>query len=189
MNTETTTQPVMTRDDVMRETFSHVRRVGHLMLDVVENLQRRSMRHDDSKFSPEEFPAFAKSTPKLRALTYDSPEYKVALDDLGPALDHHYAHNRHHPQYFESGVQGMDLLDLIEMLADWKAATERHHNGSIERSIVGNIKRFKYSREMAILLAKTAANLGWLNYEEFEQLLYPSMDGEVQLTGGVLTKV
>jgi hypothetical protein len=160
----------MTRDDVMRETVKHVRRVGHLMLDIVDRLQRRAMDHDDSKFSEEEFPAFAESTPKLRGLTYGTPEYKAALDALGPALAHHYANNRHHPEFHVKGggkvgngdaFRRMDLLDLIEMLADWKAATERHADGSLWRSIHQNAERFGYSDEMLNLLLTTAENLGW----------------------------
>jgi hypothetical protein len=45
----------MTRDDVMRETVNHVRRVGVLMLDAVSVLQYRAVVHDQSKFSKEEF--------------------------------------------------------------------------------------------------------------------------------------
>lgn len=174
MNTENTP---MTRDDVMRETVKHVRRVGNLMLDVVERLQRRAMAHDDSKFSPEEFDAFAAETPTLRGLTYGSDEYKAALARLGPALEAHYYANRHHPEYFAMEATGafypdqvangqailhMDLLDLIEMLADWKAATERHANGSLRKSIEQNAARFGYDDRMRSLLIQTADRLKWL---------------------------
>lgn len=168
----------MTRDDVMRETVKHVRRVGNLMLDVVERLQRRAMEHDDSKFSPAEFDAFARETPALRSLTYGSDEYKAALARLGPALMCHYYGNRHHPEYFAMDNTGvhpdyeavvkdgrafakMDFLDLIEMLADWKAATERHADGSLRRSIEQNAARFGYDDKMKQLLTQTAERLGW----------------------------
>lgn len=153
----------MTRDDVMRETLKHVRRVGNLVLDVVDRLQRRAMRHDDSKFSENEFTAFAEETPKLRELTYNSPEYHAATARLGPALEHHYANNDHHPQYHAGGVSDMDLIQLLEMLCDWKAATERHADGDLVRSIRENAKRFGYSSDIENLLWRTARNLGWLN--------------------------
>lgn len=184
----------MTRDDVMRETVNHVRRVGNLMLEAVANLQRRAMNHDQSKFSPEEFETFARETPGLKALTYGSPEYKAALARLGPALAHHYAANNHHPEHYgtttcdqcgspesdpcscggsrtqRGDIHKMDLLCLIEMLADWKAATERHADGSLPRSIVGNAKRFGYDDAMARLLARTAANLGWITEPEYQAM-------------------
>jgi hypothetical protein len=160
----------MTRDDVMRETVAHVRRVGDLMLDAVQVLQRRAVRHDDSKFTPEEFEAFAQETPTLRGLTYGSDQYKAALVRLGPALAHHYRVNPHHPEHHTRGVDQMDLLHLIEMLADWKAATERHADGSLPKSIAGNAKRFGYNDAMARLLARTAANLGWITEQDYQSL-------------------
>lgn len=152
----------VTRDDVMRETVSHVRRVAELMLDAVSELQRRAIRHDASKFGAEEFEAFAAETPNLRALTYNSAEYHEATARLGPALKHHYEFNSHHPQFYANGIRGMDLIDLIEMLADWRAATERHADGSIVASINQNAERFGYDEHMKDLLMRTARNLGWI---------------------------
>ena len=40
-------------------------------------------------------------------------------------IEHHYAVNSHHPEHYEAGIAGMSLFDLIEMLVDWKAASER----------------------------------------------------------------
>jgi len=152
----------MNYNDAMRDTLSHVRRVGHLMLDITEKLQRRAMEHDDSKFSEEEFEIFAESTPKLKSLTYGSDEYYEARRELGTALEHHYAHNRHHPEFHKKGIKGMNLLDLMEMLADWKAASERHDDGCISTSIIHNAERFGYDEEMMHLLANTAIDLGWI---------------------------
>lgn len=35
----------------------------------------------------------------------------------------------------DSPVNGMDLLDVLEMLVDWKAAGERHKDGCIYKSL------------------------------------------------------
>jgi hypothetical protein len=56
----------------------------------------------------------------------------------------------------------MSLLDVIEMLADWKAATERHADGDLDRSITHNPERFGYGDEIERLLRSTAIELGWL---------------------------
>jgi len=162
MKTETPqSHPKMTRDDVMRETFSHVRRVGNLMLDIGQEINRRAMSHDDSKFSAEEFESFARETPGHREITYGSDEYRAALDRIRPVVNLHQKRNRHHPEYHDGGVCDMTLIDLIEMLADWKAAGERHADGSIVRSIEICADRFDLSAEMTRLLQLTAASLGW----------------------------
>lgn len=152
----------MTRDDVMRETVKHVRRVAELMLDAVTALQRRAIHHDDSKFSPEEFDSFAEVTPLLRGVTYGSEEYKYNLAKIKPAIAHHNAANSHHPEHHADGIHGMDLIDLIEMLADWRAATERHNDGNLSASIVKNAERFGYDVRFGQLLERTARNLGWI---------------------------
>ena len=180
----------MTRDDVMRETVAHVRRVGNLMLDAAQSIQRRAMIHDDSKFSPDEFESFAQETPTLRGLTYGSDEYKAALERIKPALGHHYRRNRHHPEHHPEspecrGIQRMDLIDLIEMLADWKAATERHADGSLPRSIVQNAARFGYDDRFACLLAKTAANLGWITEIEYQAM--PVVNDAIRARAGLPT--
>lgn len=54
-----------------------------------------------------------------------------------------------------SGILGMSLLDLIEMLCDWKAATLRHDDGDIRKSIEINQKRFGYSDELKTIFLNT----------------------------------
>jgi hypothetical protein len=79
---------------------------------------------------------FDEFTPKLKTSTYGSDEYEGYLEAMGDGLKHHYAYNRHHPEFFSGdGVDGMALVDLIEMLPDWKAATERHEDGDLAKSV------------------------------------------------------
>jgi rubrerythrin len=61
-----------------------------------------------------------------------------------------------------TGIEGMSLLDLVEMLCDWKAAGERHANGSIERSLVVNRERFQLSEQLTRILSNSARELGWV---------------------------
>jgi hypothetical protein len=152
----------MERDDVIRSTAGHIRRVGDLLTDVSGQLNKRAVHHDTTKWSPEEWPAFEAATPQLAGLTYGSPEYKAALASIGPALEHHYAHNSHHPEFHPDGVADMTLLDLIEMLCDWKAATERHNDGSIIRSLTVNGPRFKIEPQLLRILTNTVNAMGWV---------------------------
>jgi hypothetical protein len=63
--------------------------------------------------------------------------------------------NRHHPEHFENGIRGMNLIDLIEMFCDWYAATQRHNDGDIIMSIEINQKRFEYSDDIKAILKNT----------------------------------
>lgn len=52
-------------------------------------------------------------------------------------------------------LRGMNLIDILEMICDWKAATLRHDDGDISKSIEINQKRFGYSDEMKQILKNT----------------------------------
>lgn len=145
--------------DSSKETLLHIKRVNELLLGVAKELMDRAIRHDSSKLKEPEKSLFDKMTPKLKNLTYGSEEYKKSLDELKPALDHHYANNSHHPEYYKNGIDDFTLIDLIEMFLDWKAASERHEDGDIFRSIEINKNRFKMSNQLIRILNNTARNM------------------------------
>lgn len=144
------------------ETWAHINQVQRLLTEVIVGLQTRLLNHDKSKLEPPEVAIFAEYTPKLRGTTYGSEEYKRFLAEMKPALDHHYAKNSHHPEHFADGINGMDLLDLLEMLADWKAATMRHDDGDLRRSLAINKERFGIGDQLAAILENTARSMGWI---------------------------
>lgn len=148
--------------DSTEDTLTHIRRVADLMGKACFNLSRRASLHDDSKLEDPEKAAFDIVTPKLKSLTYGSPEYRAALKEIKPAITHHYSVNSHHPEFYSSGIYGMSLLDVIEMLCDWKAASERHDDGDIRRSLEINGGRFEISPQLQSILYNTAKELGWL---------------------------
>lgn len=148
--------------DSTAETEAHIVQVQDNMRDILKNLAQRSVFHDQSKLLPPEKEMFDEVTSKLHGLTYGSDEYKQSLADLKPALDHHYAHNTHHPEHYENGYRGMSLLDVIEMLVDWYAATKRHADGDLAKSIEINAKRFGYGDDLKGILQNTARELGWI---------------------------
>lgn len=145
----------------IKEIKKHISRVRYFISTIEAALIERKKRHDKSKFSPEELDIFVEFTPKLKGSTYGSEKYKGFLEGLKPALDHHYAMNRHHPEHHEKGIGGMNLIDLMEALADWKSATERHDDGDIRKSLLINQKRFGYSDELYQILLNTVNYLKW----------------------------
>lgn len=148
--------------DSRPDTWAHIDEVRRRLGQIVSDLQRRADEHDKSKLVSPEVEVFDEFTPKLRDSTYGSDEYKAFLVGMGEGLKHHYAVNDHHPEHFPGGIADMGLLQMIEMLADWKAATMRHADGDLRRSIVQNAERFEYSEDIATLLLNTAEGLGWL---------------------------
>lgn len=148
--------------DSTEDTLRHAQRVRELMLTVVQELAGRAAVHDRSKTQPPELAIFNEYTPKLKTSTYGSDEYKGFLAEMGAGLAHHYAVNRHHPEHFPNGIDGMTLADLVEMLADWKAATERHDDGSLVKSLVIQKDRFDISHQLARILENTARHYEWI---------------------------
>jgi hypothetical protein len=81
---------------------------------------------------------------------------------MGDGLAHHDATNRHHPEHFPNGANGMTLVDLIEMLADWKAATERGRDGDLAQTLEIHRERFGLAPQLMDILSNTARHYGWL---------------------------
>jgi hypothetical protein len=151
--------------DSTADTLLHSLRVGQAMAQMMHELMDRSYVHDWSKTQPPEKDAFDAATEGLHGLTYGSSAYYAALEALGPAREHHYRVNRHHPEHFADGVAGMTLMDLIEMLADWEAARQRHDDGDLARSLVEQRRRFGLEPQLYAVLVNTARHLGWIDAE------------------------
>jgi hypothetical protein len=141
------------------ETRKHSEIVYYFLAIISGELGKRGITHDDSKMESPEVELFDIYTPKLVGCTYGSEEYRQFLEELKPALDHHYAENRHHPEHFENGIRGMNLVDLVEMFCDWYAATKRHNDGDIVKSITINQGRFGYSDDLKAIFENTYKDL------------------------------
>ena len=136
-------------------TFRHIEKVRNYLSKMCCILLKRSEKHDQSKMASPEVELFTEMTPILKDLTYGSPEYEESKARLGEALTHHYANNRHHPEHFKNGIEDMNLIDLLEMLCDWKASSERHSDGNIRKSIETNGPRFNMSPQLIRIFENT----------------------------------
>lgn len=178
-------------NDSTAETNAHIARVRELLYIFMGKLEERGFKHDRSKLESPEKEGFDEVTGALKSLTYGGEEYKAQLEKLKPILDHHYSHNSHHPEHYqklvciicfseyptthkqncincgngtftpEPNVGAMTLLDIVEMFCDWKAATERHENGSLKKSIQHNRERFKLSPQLASILENSRMEMHW----------------------------
>ncbi len=147
------------REDCIRDTTKHIEQVRKNIELMIAQLHDRALHHDESKLNDAEIEGFVEYTPKLKASTFGSEEYHTNLEELKPFLDHHYQCNRHHPQHFEQGYQGMNLIDLIEMFCDWLASTQRHADGDIYKSIEISRERFGLSDDIVRILRNTARSV------------------------------
>ena len=149
------------------ETRKHIGNVTTYLSIVIRKLLDRANNHDNSKLREPEKSVFDEYAPKLRDVTYGSDKYKEYLKEMQVALKHHYKENKHHPEHyldgtgigFTSGLHDMSLIDIIEMLCDWKAATLRHKDGDIKKSIEQNQERFGYSDELKNIFLNTLEDL------------------------------
>lgn len=141
--------------DSRPETYEHIGVVRGYLTDAIHELLVRAEEHDASKLVDPELATFDEYTPKLKHSTFGSDEYKSFLTGMGTALAHHYENNRHHPEHHADGIDGMNLLDLVEMICDWLASVQRHDDGDIRKSIEINQPRFGYGDQLKRILHNT----------------------------------
>lgn len=143
------------------DTAEHIRQVQHYLGQCIVALEDRGINHDASKLAEPERTGYAALQTDLRNVEYGTPEYRAALAAARPVIEHHYQANRHHPEHWPNGVEGMTIIDLVEMLCDWKAASLRTKQGSILASIDHNEQRFKLSPQLAEIFRNTVKEMGW----------------------------
>ncbi len=146
----------MTISECQVDTIRHIENVRRYIRFITDRLTTRGVEHDRLKLESPEVEIFTEYTPKLAQSTYGSEEYSGFLKEMNVALQHHYAHYRHHPEHFERGINDMNLVDIVEMLCDWKAASMRHNDGNLLKSIEINARRFGYDDQLKQILINTA---------------------------------
>lgn len=144
--------------DCTLETLKHIKSVSKNINEFAIELLKRANTHDDSKLCSPEKEGFDEVTEKLSKLEYGSEEYNENLKDLQPVLEHHYHCNSHHPQFYLNGVDGMNLFDIVEMYCDWLAAVQRTKDGSFEKSLEINEKRFNINPQLIHIFKNTFNN-------------------------------
>jgi len=168
------------------KTLRHIETVRNYLAAIIKELMYRQEQHDQTKLQPPEAEIFEKYMPLFEGVKYGSEKYREVIEKLKPAVDHHNKHNRHHPEHFkrtyecgkcnnkydyapdkcECGhgifsvygglINGMNLIDLIEMMCDWKAAGLRRGDGDIYKSIEISKGRFGISDQLEQILINTA---------------------------------
>jgi hypothetical protein len=123
----------------------------------IANLDNRAETHDLSKFESEELSVYE----KVHANIYinGSPEHNELLKLLKPALDHHYLKNRHHPEHFENGIAGMNLIDVLEMFCSWMTTMHEYDFEDVKKSLIKSADRFKIDDLFLSVMINTAEEI------------------------------
>jgi hypothetical protein len=133
------------------------------------DLPFQASNHDYSKFQEPELTPYIVLT-QYYALKQKGIELKTddsIRDRIRNAVFHHLKNNSHHPEYWDNNIQPltkgerskqvvnattMPVIDLAEMVCDWKAMSQEL-NDSVEefaKSVIG--KKFIFSPEQVALI-------------------------------------
>jgi len=146
--------------EYLQDLLAHRALVAEKMFKIADDLTQRAFHHDDSKFSAEEYDLYEQAFPNLQKYVYGSEEFRAELRKIKPAIEHHYQNNRHHPEYHGNvGIAGMNLLDLVEMVCDWVAASQRKEGTDILKGMIINQKRFDIDDQLFCIIMNTVEYL------------------------------
>lgn len=129
----------------------HQALVRRYLFRLVSQLQERALLHDLSKLQLDEFTGFVEINRVAREHKFGSPEYKASLG-TNEAVKLHLSRNSHHPEFYRDGIKDMSLLDLVEMVIDWLAASETYGQISFGESLQIQKERFGMSDEQYRLI-------------------------------------
>lgn len=139
----------------LSDTHKHTKKVRYFLDVFIIDLIKRGQIHDNSKFEEPELSLFAEHHGEFKDLVYGSNEYKKLIEKIKTAVNYHHSKNKHHPEYWENGIDDMTLVDLIEMICDWRAAIEKNKDGDIFRSLEINSVKHNISPQLKKILENT----------------------------------
>lgn len=149
----------------LTELDKHKNLVETKLNEISDEIRLRAITHDNSKYLDDEKVWFEK------AEKYDREHFDTYEDWLNttkpiiaPALEHHYAYNRHHPEHYKNGINDMNLIDLIEMVVDWQSSAECR-NTNLDAFY--SFKRFKIEPQLQKIILNT---LKFINEEKIKCL-------------------
>ena len=163
-------KPKASAEDSMKALLTIIRHretVADHLHGLADYFRARAREHDRSKLQFDEFEGFARINKTARNHAYGTPEYTESLaseNKEGGCIALHFSRNAHHPEFHQKpGFMG--LLDLIEMVIDWKAAADTYGTNTLRASIKIQRARFDFD------------DWQWGVIEEMVRYLEPTEDG------------
>ena len=124
----------------------HRETVAEFLHNLSDYFRARAREHDQSKLMFDEFEGFARINRVARNHAYGTKEYEESMaseKEPGGAIHLHFSRNAHHPEFHDS-PKDMGLLDLMELVIDWKAATLTYGTNTLAESMPVQRKRFDF---------------------------------------------
>jgi Family of unknown function (DUF5662) len=163
------------------DTERHIERVNFYLNQIIADLQERGVVHDASKLVEPEVSGFDKIAVERTNVKHGTPEYSAMMESIQPIINHHYLVNDHHPEHFATTLNedstlkelldetktglplaAMDLRQVMEMLCDWKAASERGQQSPfLEGMEEVSKERFGIEPQLFSILKNTVRAMGW----------------------------
>lgn len=147
--------------DSTAEVMRHSRMVNKYIKMLAHALIHNAEGHDLDKVEPRVKSIWDKFSPHLKAV-FGSLEYQQRKAELKPVLDDHYARTTHHPEHFENGVSGMNLMQLAEYLADNWERCQTLGDGDLRHSLEVNREPHRIDNQTMQILLHTAEYFGWV---------------------------
>ena len=152
----------LSKSEYMDRIVLHKQSVKVGIQRIIDELADRAEKHDDDKFETEVFDSFYNALDKFINTKFGERNWELAMDEIGDSLFKHYSASPHHAQHYENGINGTNLLDLIEMMVDWKSASNSYGDSSFEESLRVQKKRFGIDDQLYGILTNTAIKLGYM---------------------------
>lgn len=142
-------------NDFLTDTILHIKEVQSNLEIFSYELRKRGVEHDMTKLQEPEFTAFVSTRDRFKKANYGTPEYQELVEEIKPAVNHHYENNRHHTGFHENGINDMNFIDILEMIADWKAAERRSPDKSLEDTLDYAFKKYQIDDQLKKIFINT----------------------------------
>ena len=164
------------------DTQAHQEVVKMYINRLVSMLHDRAAYHDATKLISPELEVFAEYTPKLAKTTFGSTEYSEQLQEMQVALKHHYANNRHHPEFYFinerwediKGYEGLYQISDMGRVKSLDRISSRETTGDIYNQ--GKILKFNITPKgyCRIQLTSNGVNKNFMVHQLVAQAFIPN---------------
>lgn len=134
----------------LRRTVSHIHRVQEnalrlcivwdkeleLSREDIQQFMHNVMKHDQSKFSQEQFEAYIELTKYYDERRNGNPTYQYpegVAEKVEAAIIHHYNNENHHPEIANGGTLKWGKLNVLETVCDLQAMAQEFGEGTCRK--------------------------------------------------------
>ena len=140
--------------NTLNSILKHRQTVRERLLFLADELYKRAYHHDDSKLQLPEIKWLIEMDKEPR-YEYGTPGYFEKMKCWDKFFKHHYENNRHHPDHFANGIEGMNLADLCEYIVDIISYYEELHVNNALDTVNKQKERFGFDEQLTQILKNT----------------------------------